>query len=110
MDRLRQLILRLANAERVGGRATIVDGRTIILYDCTHWGCHCTDAVLAQFPEVQISVRACRQSLSGYSIVFHRSGNTRAEIVWCLVIGLALAGCAYILLHPPWWSRSILHI
>jgi hypothetical protein len=110
MDGLRSLVLDLSNAERVGGRAQVVDARTLILYDCVHWSSRCTDILVARYPEVQISVRACRQSLSGYSIVFHRSGNTRAEIVWCLVIGLALAGCAYILLHPPWWSRSILHI
>ncbi len=110
MDRLRQLILRLANAERVGGRATIVDGRTIILYDCTHWGCHCTDAVLAQFPEVQISVRVSRQSLTGFTVIFHCQDNARRELAWYLVIGLGLACCTYILLRPPWWARGMLPI
>ncbi len=106
MDGLRSLVLDLSNAERVGGRAQVVDAKTLILYDCMHWSSRCTDILAARYPEVQLSVRTCRQSLSGYSVVFHRSGNTRVEIVWCLVIGLALAGCAYILLHPPW----ILHI
>jgi hypothetical protein len=110
MDRLRQLILRLSNSERVGGRASIVDGRTVILYDCTHWGCLSTDAVLAQFPEVQISVRACRQSLTGFTVIFHCQDNTRRELAWYVVIGLGLACCAYILLRPPWWARGMLAI
>ncbi len=110
MDRLRALILRLANAERVGGRASIVDAQTIILYDCTHWGCHCTDTVVAQFPEVQISVRACRQSLSGFTVIFHRADSVRRELAWYVVIGLGLACCTYILLRPPWWASGILPI
>lgn len=110
MERLRALILRLANAERVGGRASIVDGQTIILYDCTHWGSHCTDAVAAQFPEVQISVRACRQSLSGFTVIFHRAETRLRELAWFLVIGLGLACCTYILLRPPWWASRILPI
>jgi hypothetical protein len=110
MDGLRMLVLQLSNAERVGGRAQIVDSRTLLLYDCMHWSCRCTDVVAAQYPEVQISVRACRQSLSGYTIVFHRGASGRREVFWYLVISLALAGCAYVLLRPPWWSRGILHI
>ena len=107
MERLRSLVLRLANADRVGGRAIIVDGQTLILYDCMHWGCHCTDVVLSHFPETQISVRACRQSLSGFTVVFHTCKSTRNEIVWYLVIGLCLACCSYVLLRPPWWVDRI---
>jgi hypothetical protein len=103
MERLRTLVLRLANADRVGGRAIIVDRQTLVLYDCMHWGCHCTDVVLSHFPEVQISARACRQSLSGFTVVFHVSKSTRNELVWYLVIGLCLACCGYLLLKPPWW-------
>lgn len=110
MDRLRQLVLRLANAERVGGRAMVVDAQTIILYDCTYWGCHFTDAVQAQFPEVQISVRACRQSLTGFTVIFYRADSTRRELAWLSVIGLGLACCIYILLRPPWWASGILPI
>lgn len=110
MDGLRQLVLQLSNAERVGGRAQIVDSRTLILYDCMNWSCRCTDVVSTQYPEVQISVRACRQSLSGYTLVFHRGVGGRKELFWLLVISLALAGCAYVLLRPPWSTRSILHI
>jgi hypothetical protein len=110
MDRLRALVLAQANAERVGGRATIVDARTIILYDCMHWGCHSTDAVVSQFPDVHISVRACRQSLSGFAVIFHRTGRAGRELAWFLVIGFGLACCTYILLRPPWWGSGILHI
>lgn len=110
MDRLRALILRLANAERVGGRASIVDGSTIILYDCTHWGCHCTDAVVAQFPEVQISVRACRQSLSGFTVIFHRADSRAREFAWYLVIGFGLACCTYVLLGRRLWADATMPI
>lgn len=110
MDRLRALVLRLSNAERVGGRAIVVDSRTLVLNDCMQWSSLCTDAVVAQHPDVHVSVRACRQSLSGFSIVFHRGGGGRRELIWYLVIGLALAGAAYVLLRPPWWNRAILHI
>lgn len=110
MDRLRALILRLANAERVGGRASIVDERTIILYDCTHWGCQCTDAVIAQFPEVQISVRACRQSLTGFTVIFHRADSRARELAWYFVIGFGLACCTLILLRRPWWVGVVLPI
>lgn len=110
MDKLRALVLQLSNADRVGGRAQVVDSKTLLLYDCMHWSCRCTDIVCGQFPEVQMSVRTCRSSLSGYVIVFHRNVVGRREILWYLVISLTLAGCAYVLLRPPWWSRSILHI
>ena len=110
MDRLKDLVLQLSTAERVGGRASVVDRRTLILYDCMHWGCHNTDRVQACFPETQISVRACRQSLSGFSVIFHLGECTRREMAWYLVIGLVLSGCGYALMHPPWWTRGILHI
>lgn len=110
MERLRVLVLRLSNAERVGGRAIVVDSRTLVLNDCMQWSSMCTDAVMAQHPDVHVSVRACRQSLSGFSIVFHRGGGGRKELVWCLVIGLALACACYVLFRPPWWNRSMLRI
>jgi hypothetical protein len=110
MDKLRTLVLSVANADRVGGRATIVDGQTLILYDCMHWGCHSTDQVLSHFPEVQVSARACRQSLSGFCMVFHRRVSTGREMVWYLVIGLGIACCSYILFRPPWWSSRMLGI
>jgi hypothetical protein len=110
MEVLKDLVLRLANADRVGGRVTVVDGQTLLLHDCTHWGCVNTEAVLYRFPDVQISVRSNRQSLSGFSVVFHRGASTPREIVWYLVIGLGVACCVYLLLRPPWWSRIISHI
>jgi hypothetical protein len=107
MERLRGLILTQANAERVGGRATIVDAHTILLYDCMHWGCHSTDAVLSQFPDVHISVRACRRSLSGFTVVFHRNNHAGRELGWYLVIGFGLACCAFILLRAGWWGGGV---
>jgi hypothetical protein len=107
MDHLRALVLRLANAERVGGRAQVLDGHTLILNDCMHWDSRSTDAVLSSFPEVQISVRACRQSLSGFSVVFHMRTSSYRELVWYLLIGVGMACCAYVLLRPPWWRAGI---
>jgi hypothetical protein len=110
MQCLRSLVLRLANADRVGGRATVLDNDTLVLNDCMHWGSLCTESVLAQFPEIQISVRSSRQSLSGFSVVFYRPPSRRRELFWCLVIGLALACCAYVLLRPPWWPPNVFRI
>ena len=110
MEKLKKLILDLANAERVGGRVVVVDGQTLILNDCMNWGCHCTDVVLSHFPEVHISVRACRQSLSGFSVVFHVGKSMRGEFAWYLMIGFCLACCGYVLLRPPWWGGKIFHI
>jgi len=110
MDRLKLLVLRLANAERVGGRAHVLDGQTLLLHDCMHWGSCCTEAVAAEFPEIQISVRASRQSLSGFTVVFHRPACRQREAAWYLVIGLGLASCCYVLLRPPWWSSGIFRI
>ena len=108
MDKLRALVMQLACAERVGGRATVVDDRTLILYDCMHWSSSCTEVLLAQFPDVQISVRACRQSLSGYIVVFHRGGRLDQELLWYVVIGLGLACCGYVLMQPPWGLKNLL--
>lgn len=107
MEALKELVLRLANADRVGGRVTVVDGSTLILNDCMNWSCVCTEHVLSRFPDVQISVRSSRQSLSGFSVVFHRGASTPREIVWYLLIGVGLACCCYLLLRPPWWSSGI---
>ena len=107
MDQLRALVLRLADADRVGGRAQILDGHTLVLNDCMHWNCRSTDVVLSRFPEVQISVRACRQSLSGFTVVFHMGVSSYREFVWYLLIGLGVACCAYVLLRPPWWRVGI---
>lgn len=111
MERLRALVMELANVERVGGRVTIVDPDTLILNDCMHWSCRCTDVVASRFPDVHISVRACRQSLSGFTIVFHREAAwCGREMAWYLAIGLALSCVFYVLLRPPWWDKTILRI
>lgn len=107
MDPLRALVLRLANVDRVGGRALIVDRQTLHLYDCAHWSCSCSDTVQSRFPEVQISVRSCRQSLTGFIVVFHYGGSLQREMLWYLLIGLGMACCGYLLFRPPWASRVV---
>ena len=110
MESLRTLVMRLADTDRVGGRVQTVDAVTLVLYDCMSWDCYCTDSVLAHHPETRISVRSSRHSLSGFTVTFRLTRSTVKETGWFLVIGLFLAGCAYVLLRPPWWSSSMPHI
>jgi hypothetical protein len=110
MDSLRLLVLRLICADRAGGRVEVMDNRTLVLYDCTAWDSHCTDSVVARYPEARISVHSSRQSLSGFAVTVHMGRNPGRETGWVVVIGLFMAGCAYILLRPPWWSNQLLHI
>lgn len=110
IEGVKQLILQLVDAERLGGRVQVVDSVTLQLYDCMTWDSFCTDAVIARYPEVKISVRASRQSLSGFAVTFHLFRCARRETVWYLVIGLFLACCGYILLRSPWWNSAITRI
>ena len=110
MDSLRILVLRLVGAERTGGRVQVVDEKTLVLYDCLSWDSHCTDSVVSRYPEARISVRSSRHSLSGFTVTIHMGRNSLRETGWVVVIGLFMAGCAYILLHPPWWSNKLTHI
>lgn len=107
MDRLKTLILRLANVDRVGGRVVAVDGRTLVLYDCMHWSCNYAEKVQSAHPEVQISVHSCRQSLSGFSVTFRLDASSGRELTWCLVIGLVFACCCYVLYMPPRWGAYL---
>jgi hypothetical protein len=110
MERLKGLVLRLANADRVGGRAVIMDRRTLVLYDSMNWGSKLTEAVTSLHPDVQISVSSCRQSLSGFTVTFRLETHTGRELSWYLVIGLFFAGCCYLLLRPPWWGPTLIRI
>lgn len=107
METMRQLILRLSNADRVGGRVEIIDSRTVVLYDCMYWGSHNTDVVLSHYPETRISVKSSRQSLSQFTVTFFFPQSLRKEIFWYVVIGLVLACCAYVLLRPPWAAEKL---
>lgn len=110
IEQIRGLVLLLVDAERLGGRVQIVDRQTLMLYDCMSWDCMCTDAVMARYPEVRISIRASRQSLSGFTVTFHVGRSTRRETAWYLVIGLFLSCCGYLLIKSPWWTHAILRI
>lgn len=82
------------------------DQRTVILYDCMHWGSYNTDVVLSHHPEIQISVKASRQSLSGFTVTFFVPHTLKQEVFWYCVIGIALACCTYVLLQPPWGGEK----
>lgn len=107
---IKELILLIVNADRLGGRVETVDRAHLVLYDCMSWDCSCTNAVLSRYPEVQISVRASRRSLSGFTVTFHVQRCTRGEAAWYLVIGLFLACCVFILRRSPWWTNAFAHI
>jgi hypothetical protein len=107
MEVLRCLILKLSNAERFGGRVEILDTNTLVLYDCLYWGSLNTDVVLSHHPEAQISIKACRQSLSGFTVQFFLPQSTHREVFWYFVIGVVLACCAYALLRPPWAAEKL---
>jgi hypothetical protein len=110
IEQIKGLVLLLVDAERLGGRAQVMDGQTLVLYDCMSWDCACTDTVMARYPEVRISVRASRQSLSGFIVTFHMGRSARRETVWYLVIGLFLACCGFLLIKSPWWNHAIVRI
>jgi hypothetical protein len=110
MEKLRSLILRLSNAERVGGRVQIIDSQTVVLYDCMYWASFNTDVILAHYPETKIHVKACRHSLSGFQVTFTVPRGSHREVFWYFVIGVVLACCAY-LLRPSWAAdKFIQHI
>ena len=50
IEQLSNLVLLLADAERLGGRVQIMDAETLILFDCMNWDCFCTDAVVVKYP------------------------------------------------------------
>lgn len=87
-----------------------MDASTLVLYDCMSWDCFCTDTVVARYPEVRISVRASRQSLSGFTVTFHVGRCARKEAAWYLIIGLFLGCCGFLLLRSPWWNSAITRI
>jgi hypothetical protein len=107
---IKELILKIVNADRLGGRVETLNRTHLVLYDCMSWDCSCTNALLSRFPEVKISFRASRQSLSGFIVTFHVQRCTRGEAVWLLFIGLFLACCVFLLLRSPWWTKAIARI
>lgn len=110
VERVRASILRLINVERYGGRVRVEDPQTLVLYDCGSWGAECTEAVASVYPDVRISVRACRQSLTGFVIVFQLNRCLRAEVGWYFVIGGLISCCGFILFRSSWWPSAAVNI
>lgn len=100
MEPLREHILLLCNADRAGGRAQILDEETIALYDCMDWSHALTDALTLLYPDLQLSVKASRQSLSGFVVHFRRP-RWYSHLGWYAAIGVLLACCCYMLWSPP---------
>jgi hypothetical protein len=98
------LVLALCNAERVGGRTRRLGSDRLELLDCTWWSHWATEDVQRRFPEVVVDVRACRQSLTGLSVVFIWRGGGRMDVLLYIVIAVGLTCCAYTLVTSPWWG------
>jgi hypothetical protein len=101
MDEMRGRIMALSSADRRGGRLVAAGPRTLELFDCMEWDGEWTHALAAVCPELCVSVRANRSSLSGYVVRFEVLSGGR-EWVWHVVLGLMLACCLYVLW--PYWS------
>ena len=104
LARLSAFVLDLTNSERIGGRTRVIGENSIELLDCMYWPHDATELVQHDFPEVVGDVRACRQSLSGFSVVFMWRDRGRVEALWYVAIGVGLTSCAYALLASPWWG------
>ena len=104
VSRLAEFVLAMTGAERVGGRVKCVSSDRLELFDCARWTHHYMDSVLADFPDVCIDMCSCRQSLSGFAVIFHWRRRGRVEAMWYIAIALGLTSCAYALFTSPWWG------
>ena len=94
MERLRTMILKICNSERFGARAVITDQYSLTLYDCMEWKEEDTEKLRLHYPEVEILVKACKHSLSGFSLIFHIRHKKR-EWMWIFIIGALISSCAF---------------
>jgi hypothetical protein len=101
LEELRARIMSLSSADRRGGRIVAGAGRVLELFDCMEWNGEWTHALTAVCPELCVSIRASRSSLSGFVVRFEVTDGGR-EWVWHVVIGCVLACCLYMLW--PYWS------
>jgi len=99
---LAKFLRELCAAERLGGRTRVVDERTLELYDVMSWPHGATEYVQCDFPDVVTHVRSCRQSLSGFAVVFTWRGRG-VDLLWYVAISCGLACCVYLLCSSPWW-------
>lgn len=104
LEGLSVLVLSMTNAERTGGRIRRLTETRLELLDCMYWPQEATEMVQRDFPEVVTDIRACRQSLSGFSVLFILKGSGRLEVVWYIAIAVGLTSCAYALFASPWWG------
>ena len=103
MEGLRCHVLRLANAEKTGARAQVLNESTLVLTDCMSWNRDHTERLRGFFPDVEISIHHNRRSLSNFSIHFHMGSGGR-ELRWYIFACAVMACCAYALINPPLWS------
>jgi len=101
MEELRGRIVSLCGADRRGGRVLAGGPRTLELFDCMEWDGEWTHALAAACPELCVSIRASRSSLSGFVVRFEVPAGG-GEWVWHVVHGCVLAACLYVLW--PYWS------
>jgi len=94
MERLRVMILKLCNSNKFGARAVVTDDSSVTLYDCMEWTEEYTETLRLHYPEIEIVVKACKHSLSGFNMIFHLRKRGR-EWIWILIIGALVAACLF---------------
>lgn len=98
---LKQTILGLCEAPKRGGRLLVDHGsHTLTLYDCGAWTDLHTEALRGRYPEIELDVQACSQSLSGFVIVFRCRERPAVSLYgWLVLIGFLVAWFTALLTH-----------
>jgi len=96
MDGRKGMILAMCQADRVGGRVQAAGSGALELLDCMEWDDEWTNRLRSQYPDMRVSFRSSRRSLSGFVVRFEVCAGPR-EWMWHGVIGFVLACCCYVL-------------
>lgn len=96
MEQLQRYLREQLNMDRCGGRMVSRDEGTLILYDVPTWSDRHASALLARFPEVELSVTSNAHSLSGFVVVVHMRPGGRMQVCAALFV-LATLGMTYTL-------------
>jgi hypothetical protein len=98
---IKETILGLCEAPKRGGRlVSDGGGGRLLLYDCGSWTDMHTEALRARYPEVELDVQACSQSLSGFVIMFRvRETPVMGQHLLLVLIGFVVALFIALLMH-----------
>lgn len=76
------------------GRLRFEDDGTLTLLDCSEWNWDHSNRLSVRFPDVHVTMRSSRESLSGFVVIFSKKQDSLATL-WLLLIGLLLAAVVY---------------